>query len=235
MPLARDVTDAFILKKYDSLLWPTGRTVLQHAWEVGEASAKLMRSHLTKIWGECPPVSIAAQIDQVEHAGLLYAAMQSCSTTFEDLCQLASLEVARIVSDISADVRLPEPQRIRDRIGRVGGGADGKLLPQVVVLADMLCTVRHYGQLLEQEPAYELLEWMHRDLETRDDLLGALTQVRDSRLLDGWWVKARNTINEATEQCRKLMRAHQLKRRIDERARKETATAGHTCRTKPKI
>ncbi len=237
MPLERAVTDEFILKKYLDLKLPTGRAVLQHAWEVGEAAAKLIRSHLHKSWGECPPVSIAEQIDQVMHAGLLYAAMDTCSMTFEGVCQVASLEVARIVSDISADVRLPEPQRIRDRIGRIGGGGDGKLLPQIVTLADMICTVRHYAQLLDQEGGvpFELLEWIHRDLETRTDLLGALTQVRDSKLLDSWWIKTRNTIGETSERCCKMMRAHQLQRRINERAQRETAQAGRTCRTKLKI
>lgn len=235
MPLERAVTDAFIAKAYAGLKWPTGRTVIQHAWEVGEAAAKLLRTHLQKSWGECPPLSITDQIDQVLHAGLLHAAMERCATTFEEVCQITSLEVARIVGDISADVRLAEPQRIRDRIGRMGGGGDGKLLPQVVTLADSLCAVRHYKECIDAQPPLELAEWLQRDLETRTLLLAPLTQVRDHKSLDCWWVKVRDTASELSEACKKLVRQHQLAKRIADRKIKDAVTAGTTCRSKPKI
>ena len=220
--LDRKQTDDFIASSYAGLKWPCGRLVLEHAWDMGDIAARLLQRQLGKAWGNCPPPAIASQIEEMRHAGLLHAAMDRCAANFEKICELTNLEVAKMLGSYSADSRRPEPQRVLERVGRL---ADGKLMPQLLMLADVLCTTRYYTEWLKQDPGAELAEQTAHELEIYRILLNPLTEVRDCSMLVGWWQKARDETDTLTKRCRDYVRAANLAKRIEKKRLKDQGAA----------
>jgi len=219
-------TERFAAEKYRGRLWMHERTMWQHAWETAAAAEKLLGDQLAKNWGQCPPPTITSQIEQIKHAGMLHAVMDRCAVNFEEVCQVTHLEVAKIISGYSADPRLPEPVRVLDRIGRL---ADGPLLSQVLMLADVLCAVRYYETYLKDAPYGDVPAIAH-DLEIRRKYLSPLRHVVDSKLLHGWMRRGYAIIDESLARCNVVTREHNAQRRLVKRRQADAQEVLNTCR-----
>lgn len=113
-----------------------------HLHEVATYCGKFVRKYYRDTHGFVTPGS-NEQIDAMIAAGYLHEAIYHAGRSFEDICDIASIETAKIVADASPDVRLPRAPRMLHFQSRVGAS---NAFVQLVVLCDMYVTI---GELLQ--------------------------------------------------------------------------------------
>jgi len=80
-----------------------------------------------------------ATVENMWHAGMLHGVMVGCGITWDEILNLANMEVANIVADVSRDNRLSYPRRVQEHANRLCRAEEAS---KIVKLADVFCNLK---------------------------------------------------------------------------------------------
>lgn len=115
------------------------RTLEEHCRRVASLSQTIATKLFADMKSETFSGDTQSNIEAVAHAGLLHAAINAGSCSFEDIAEHTTVQIADMVANISRDYRLIETKRDMEFRGRV---SQSSLATQIVVLADIICTAK---------------------------------------------------------------------------------------------
>lgn len=93
------------------------------------------------------PDSVKDNIVAVVHCGLLHDVLNVSACTFENVAEVANVQIAAMVAAISRDFRLIETKRDMEFRGRLSQSPIGS---QIVVVADGICTAQFLLSALDK-------------------------------------------------------------------------------------
>lgn len=112
--LSCDNSRALAQRAYQLMTTATETPFLPYAEHVAELSHHLLQRYVDQaIRSAKNPAFMFNQVEIAWHVGLLHAVISSSYTTFEDIMDVANMEVARNVVLLTPDLRLPYPRRVQ--------------------------------------------------------------------------------------------------------------------------
>lgn len=139
-------TVVFVKDAYAETLMPSNTKVFTHCW----SSAKLAEQIAQKLFGEIRndllPQDVPDIIAAIVHAALLQEAISVGRKTFENVADVANVQIASMVSTLSRDYRLVETKRDVEYRGRL---SQSPVSTQIVAVATMVCTAQELVNFLK--------------------------------------------------------------------------------------
>lgn len=174
------VSLAYVRERYGSQLTPQGDTAEQRAVRVATIARRIaqdaylrpdghdMQTHFTLSAG------VTVQALRLEHAAILYEAVERSHTSFEDIRNLTNLEVAQLVTERTHDLRLPYEYRVNARRVRLQEAGEDL---SILALAELVAGAQMAKWQLANSKAPETDIAVYRCAETLYEDLTAMSQL----------------------------------------------------------
>lgn len=128
----------FATEKHANAIRKDGEPYVNHVLRVATKSVAILRTVETK--------HIATKTDLVAAAGALHDTIEDCGVTYDDIATRFGDNVAKIVSAVSNDKRLPKDERITEYCDRLW---HADIYAQVVKVADIIDNAQSCYDLLK--------------------------------------------------------------------------------------
>lgn len=180
----RDNVREFVGERHQQLAVREEAAILADPVAIADTAVRLVTRHIRGL-EFC--VDREELLQTAELAGLLFYALDRYGCTFEDLCNLASFEVAKTVATLTPDHRLPHPKRVTTWLSQVG---QAPLHVKLVKLAEAAAVLAQ----LEALPPYAF-QARARDVEHWQAYLdAALPSLRDTFSHSAFVLEAVDTV-----------------------------------------
>jgi hypothetical protein len=162
-------------------------------------------------------------VNVVRVAGLMIYAIERYGMAFQSVCDLADLEVARSVAELTHDQRLPEglrKTRFPAQIGNGGSASQLVKLAEIGVIQRRVISTFSRDQLRERATRHWLRGWV----EEAGAVLDAMHTIRAHKELATWFADCRRGLEQVTK-------------RVEEARQKPQATVGelYPCATRHEL
>lgn len=214
-------TIAFARQKYADSLTPLGDNLYSHCIAVARQAEVIAQKLYQSVRNDYMPDSTKDSIAAIVQSALLHDVLNVSSCAFEHIAEIATVQVAAMVADISRDFRLVETKRDLEFRGRVSQSPVGA---QIVVAADVICTAKELLRFLERSGAAETAKAKKILVQLDGDLL-ALHATNRYYVLRLYAHAARNLLGDASRAIKNCRQQARLKK----------LTAQHTKKLQNKI
>jgi hypothetical protein len=124
-----------------------GIDLLVHCKRVATQSEIISQKLYQDLRVEYVPENINDNIAAIVHCGLLHDVLNVSSCAFENIAEIANVQIAAMVAALSRDFRLVETKRDMEFRGRLSQSAIGT---QIVAVADIICTGKDLLKSLDE-------------------------------------------------------------------------------------
>lgn len=144
--LSIDKTLAFAETCYEAKQTNTGENLFAHSQRVAYQAETIAQKLYQDMRAEYVPENAKDSVAAIIHCGLLHDVLNVSSCAFENIAEIANVQIAAMVAAISRDFRLVETKRDMEFRGRLSQSAVGT---QIVAVADIICTAKEVLKRLE--------------------------------------------------------------------------------------
>jgi hypothetical protein len=137
--LSLDKTLKFAQDCYDAKQTSAGEELLQHCKKVAHQAETIAHKLYQDLRPEYIPENAKDSITAIVHCGLLHDVLNVKACAFENIAEIANVQIAAMVAALSRDFRLVETKRDMEFRGRLSQSAVGT---QIVAVADIICTAK---------------------------------------------------------------------------------------------
>jgi len=141
-------TLAFAKQHYSDKQTNTGASLLAHCTTVAQQAETIAQKLYQDVRADFMPDDTKDSIGAIIQSALLHDVLNVSACAFENIAEIATVQVAAMVADISRDFRLVETKRDMEFRGRLSQSPVGA---QIVVVADVICTARDMLVLLQKQ------------------------------------------------------------------------------------
>lgn len=219
---ALEKTTTFARQQYGQKLSAAGVPLFGHCVRVARQAEKIAHELYQDVRADYFPESTKDSIAAIVQVALLHEVLNVSACSFENIAEVATVQVAAMVADISRDFRLVETKRDMEFRGRLSQSPVGA---QIVVAANVICT----GQVLLQQLAKDGLPAASKAkklLTQMDGDLLALHAANRYYMLRWYTHAARNLLIDVSQQirsCKQKARAEKLAAKQEKRLRERLA------------
>jgi (p)ppGpp synthase/HD superfamily hydrolase len=147
MEVPMDTTDnapmqqtlAFAKLHYGDKQTNTGASLTAHCVVVAQQAETIAQKLYQDVRADFMPDDTKDSISAIIQSALLHDILNVSACAFENIAEIATVQIAAMVADISRDFRLVETKRDMEFRGRLSQSPVGA---QIVVVADIICTAR---------------------------------------------------------------------------------------------
>lgn len=195
--LSRDDSRALAQRAYKSMLTFAATPFLPYAERVADLSYVLIQRYVDQsIRSAKTQGCLFHDVENSWHVGLLHAVILGTNITFEDVMDVANMEVAGHVVSLTPDHRLPYPRRTQLLYNGLHAAAD---MLKLVKLAERTVCILTWLGLLQQQATLPHMRAQCNQLVNEMDLLERLLvpvrpQVAQSELT--WCMEAVSVLSE---------------------------------------
>lgn len=125
-----------------------GGGLLDHCKSVARQAEVIANKLYQDLREECLAESAKDSIAAVVHCGLLHDVLNVSACAFENIAEVANVQVAAMVAALSRDYRLVETKRDMEFRGRL---SQSPVAAQIVAVADIICTAKAILNALESK------------------------------------------------------------------------------------
>lgn len=140
-------TAEFAKQKYAQHQTFLGENLYVHCVAVARQAEVIAQKLYQDVRNDYMPDSTKDSVTAIIQSALLHDVLNVSSCAFEHVAEIATVQVAATVADISRDFRLVETKRDLEFRGRL---SQSSVAAQIVVVADVICTARDLLQLLQK-------------------------------------------------------------------------------------
>lgn len=126
----------------------TGGSLSAHCVIVARQAETIAQKLYQDVRADFMPDDTKDSISAIVQSALLHDVLNISACAFENIAEVATVQIAAMVADISRDFRLVETKRDMEFRGRLSQSPVGA---QIVVVADIICTARDILTRLEQQ------------------------------------------------------------------------------------
>lgn len=137
--LSLEKTMHFAKACYESKQTSAGEELLQHCKKVAHQAETIAQKLYQDLQPEYIPENAKDSITAIVHCGLLHDVLNVKACAFENIAEIANVQIAAMVAALSRDFRLVETKRDMEFRGRLSQSAVGT---QIVAVADIICTAK---------------------------------------------------------------------------------------------
>jgi hypothetical protein len=127
----------FAQQKYANQCTVFGDSLYAHALLVARQAEIIAQRLYQDLRKDYSSAATKENISNIVHSALLHDVLNVSACAFEHVAEIASVQIAAMVADISRDYRLVETKRDLEFRGRLSQSPIGS---QIVVAADIICT-----------------------------------------------------------------------------------------------
>lgn len=178
----------------------TNISVFKHCMNTAKLAENIAHRLFSDMRGDVVPQDVNEILAAIVHAGILCEAINTRCANFETVADIASVQVASMVSTLSRDMRLVETKRDMEYRGRLSQSA---VATQIVAVAAILCTAQETIAQLKQKSIANVSKIRKILAQLDADLLAAHATNR-YYVLRLYAHAARNTINDANQTIKKI-------------------------------
>jgi len=139
-------TLTFARKHYEGRQSQTGAKLADHCSLVAYQAETIAQRLYQDMRADFMPDDTKESIAAIVQGALLHDVLNVSACAFENIAEIATVQIAAMVADISRDFRLVETKRDMEFRGRLSQSPVGA---QIVVVADILCTAKEMLAQLE--------------------------------------------------------------------------------------
>ena len=200
---------------YAGLKTFSGLAVFDHCKVVARQAETIAKKLYQDVKEDFLPNSVRNNIGLILQAGLLHETLNVGSCSFEKIAGLSGAQVATTVADISRDYRLIETKRDIEFRGRV---SQSSIAAQIIVLADIIATVRELDAFLQANgPAVSAKA--KKILTQNDGDLLALHPINRYYILRLYAHAAKNSISALSQKITEQKKAAKLQKFLERKTK----------------
>lgn len=140
-------TATFARQKYENHQTFLGDSLYTHCVAVARQAEVIAQKLYQDIRKDYLPDSTKDSISAIIQGALLHDVLNVSSCAFEHIAEVATVQIAAMVADISRDFRLVETKRDMEFRGRL---SQSPVSAQIVIAADVICTAKDLLRLIEK-------------------------------------------------------------------------------------
>lgn len=144
--LSLEKTLEFATQCYATKTTNAGDDLLSHAKNVAKYAEKIASRLYQDMRADYMPEDSKDSIIAIVHCGVLHDVLNVSACAFENIAEVANVQIAAMVAAISRDFRLVETKRDMEFRGRLSQSPVGA---QIVVVADIICTAQALSQAID--------------------------------------------------------------------------------------
>lgn len=144
--LSLEKTLLFAQQCYETKQTSSGEELLQHCKRVAYQAETIAQKLYQDLRPEYIPENAKDSITAIVHCGILHDVLNVKACAFENIAEIANVQIAAMVAALSRDFRLVETKRDMEFRGRLSQSAVGT---QIVAVADIICTAKEMLKSLE--------------------------------------------------------------------------------------
>lgn len=211
--LSVDATANFAKEAYGSTKTATNTLTYTHCVSVARLAEQIAHKLFRDMRADAVPQDVNDIIAAIVHAAMLSEIINTGRVTFEQIADVANVQIAAMVSNLSRDLRLVETKRDIEYRGRL---SSSPLATQIVAVGAIICTAQETVRLLTTETLVVIPKARKILTQLDGDLLcvHAASRYYTLRL---YAHAARNLINDANQIIKKI--------KADARAARQAAKA----------
>jgi hypothetical protein len=215
-------TTTFARQHYGQKLSGAGVLLFPHCVKVARQAEQIAHKLYQDVRADYFPENTKDSIAAIVQVALLHEVLNVSACSFESIAEVATVQIAAMVADISRDFRLVETKRDMEFRGRLSQSPVGA---QIVVAANVLCT----GQVLLQQIQKEGLPAANRAKKLLTQLDGDLLALHAANryyMLRMYAHAARNLLVDVShhiKDCKHKARADKLAAKSEKRLRERLA------------
>lgn len=144
--LSIEKTFAFARQCYADKQNHAGENLLNHCKQVARQAEIIAQKLYQDLRVDYVPENTNDIITAIVHCGLLHDVLNVSACAFENVAEIANVQIAAMVAALSRDYRLVETKRDMEFRGRLSQSA---ISTQIVALANILCTAKEVLKSLD--------------------------------------------------------------------------------------
>lgn len=185
---------------YGDAKTPTETGVFTHCWSVAKLAEQIAQKLFAEIRAELLPQDASEIIAAIVHSSFLLESINVGRRTFENIADIANVQVAAMVSTLSRDYRLVETKRDIEYRGRL---SQSSVSSHIVAVASILCSAQETINALKKHGLLHLPKTRKILAQLDADLLVIHTAARYYALRI-YVHAARNLIIDSNQLIKKL-------------------------------
>lgn len=185
---------------YDDAITQTDTKVFTHCWSVAKLAEQIAHKLFRDIRSELLPQDASEIIAAIVHTSLLHEIIHVGRKTFENVADIANVQVAAMVSTLSRDYRLVETKRDIEYRGRL---SQSSVAAHIVAVSKIVCTAQEALNKLKNNGLVNIAKTRKTLAQLDADLLVVHTAAK-YYALRLYVHAARNLINDANQLIKKL-------------------------------
>lgn len=178
----------------------TDTKVFTHCWSVARLAEQIAQKLFSDIRTDLLPQDAAEIIAAIVHAAFLHESINTGRRCFENIADIANVQVAAMVSTLSRDQRLVETKRDIEFRGRL---SQSSVATHIVAVAEVICTAQEIVNALKKRGLAQVSKIRKILAQLDADLLVVHTAAR-YYTLRLYVHAARNLINDANGLIKQL-------------------------------
>ena len=220
----------FAKQFYSDTPTATNISVFNHCLNTAKLAEKIAHRLFGDMRGDVVPQDVNEIIAAIVHAGLLCEIINTRCANFETVADVASVQIASMVSTLSRDMRLVETKRDMEYRGRL---SQSSVATQIVAVAAILCTAQEVVAVLKTKSIANLSKIRKILAQLDADLLAAHATTR-YYVLRLYSHAARNLINDANQLIKKIRGDLKTARMLEKHTAKLVSKAAAKTAATPK-
>lgn len=152
--LSFPATQLFVRKQLGNRIHLGTETLWEHSQRVAAVAERAAVEHYLQLLTSYIPIDRAELVTDIAHAALMHELVERCGCSYEQLYQETNLGAASLVCAVSRDNRRPHPQR--HSFFRMELANQRELPAQLVVLADIVCTLKSVQRIFLEDNTQEM-------------------------------------------------------------------------------
>jgi hypothetical protein len=185
---------------YGELRTNTDSKVFTHCWSVARLAEQIAHKFFGDMRADMLPQDAPDIITAIVHASILHEIINFGRKTFENVAEIANVQVAAMVSTLSRDYRLVETKRDLEYRGRL---SQSSISTHIVAVAEVICSAKEVIDSLNANGLAQLAKTRKILGQLDADLLVVHTAAR-YYVLRLYVHAARNLISDANQLIKKL-------------------------------
>jgi len=193
-------TVAYAKEAYGDAQTNTDSKVFTHCWSVAKLAEQIAHKFFSDIRADMLPQDSPDIIAAIVHASILHEIINFGRKTFENVAEVANVQVAAMVSTLSRDYRLVETKRDLEYRGRL---SQSSISTHIVAVAEVICSAKEVIDSLNTNGLRQLSKTRKTLAQLDADLLVVHTAAR-YYVLRLYVHAARNLTTDANQLIKKL-------------------------------
>lgn len=240
--LSLDKTLLFAQHCYADRQNNSGENLFLHSKRVAYQAETIAQKLYQDLRADYVPENVKDTVAAIIHCGLLHDVLNVRSCAFENIAEIANVQIAAMVSALSRDFRLVETKRDMEFRGRLSQSAVGT---QIVAVADIICTAKELLKTLDTNGAAGISKFKKILAQLDGDLL-AVHAANKYYMLRLYVHAARNLLSDVSQKiksCRQQAKAEKaaailakkVQEAVDSRTKEKRAVRGKAKEKKQEV